>query len=134
MELSSDAFLTMPMLLAFLVRLPHTESVDGWMGDGWMDGSLPGCPSISPVSHLQRRAGSPPPHQPNNNKPHPHNIPSPITTNPTPQHHHPPQDLAAQHLRLGHILPHRLTRWCEEGALPYHHAWALLLPAEVRGY
>lgn len=41
------------------------------------------------------------------------------------------QDLAAQQLRLGQVLPHRLTRWCEEGSLPYLQAW-LLLPAEVK--
>ena len=43
------------------------------------------------------------------------------------------QDLAAQQLRLGQVLPHRLTRWCEEGALPYLQAWGLL-PAEVINY
>ena len=76
-ELSSDAFLTMPMLLAFLVRLPHTESVDGWMG-GWMDGSL----GVRPSHPYHTYSVVLDPHHPIN----------PTTTNPTPTtSHHPSQ-------------------------------------------
>lgn len=91
MELSADALLTMPMLLAFLVRL--YRHIDGRMIG--VDLEL-----LDPLRHLSSSL------------------------------HIHTQDLAAQQLRLGHVLPHRLTRWSEEGALPYLQAWGLL-PAEV---
>lgn len=63
----------------------------------------------------------------------PRNHPPPSPTNTHTHHKHlqnQQQDLTAQRLRLGHILPYRLSRWCEEGAVPYLQAWGLL-PTEV---